>query len=244
MIRPTKTAVLIARRIVRDITERHLRPGDRIASERAMLDEYQVARGTLREALRYLEMQGVITMRLGPTGGPVVSSPTHRNLASTLTLCAHRTGGRFRDVLDTREILEPVMAARAAVHIDECGLEVLRDTIEQMESARGDVDAFLDQNRRFHETIASSSGNSLFGLLIESLHGITDGTALGVDYPTKHRDHVMRAHARILDGIERSDPYAAAAAMSQHLGEFSTYMWHRYPELMNHVLEWDVEALQ
>ncbi len=208
-----------------------------------MLAEYQVGRGTLREALRYLEMQGVITIKVGPAGGPIVATPTYRNLASTITLLMHRKGSRFRDVLDARSVLEPAMAARAAQQIECEDLDVLRDSVDLMRTKIGDRDFFLEQNRRFHDTIAWSSGNDLFGLLIESLHGITDGTALGVDYPERHRENVLRAHQRILDAIESRDPSGAAAAMLVHISEFSRYMERWYPETMDRVLEWDVEEV-
>jgi DNA-binding FadR family transcriptional regulator len=234
--------MLLAQRIVFDITTGHVQVGDQLASERDMLAEYQVGRGTLRESLRYLEMQGVIRMRLGPSGGPVVTAPTYRNLASTISLLLHRSGSRFRDVLEAREIFEPAMAARAAAHIECDALVALGDSIEMMRARIDDVDAFLEENRRFHDAIAWSSGNDLFGLLVESLHGITDGSALGVEYPIAHREHVMHAHERIYDAIVAKDPAAAAAAMLDHISEFSRYMDRRYPQLMERVPDWDVEA--
>ena len=74
--RPPKAAMLVAQRIVRDIVRGGLRPGDVLPPERAMLATYETGRGTLREALRLLEFQGVITLRPGPRGGPVPGAST------------------------------------------------------------------------------------------------------------------------------------------------------------------------
>src|SRR6476620_12570986 len=84
--RPQKTALLVARRIVGDIRRNGHVAGDRLPPEVSMLEKYRVGRGTLRESLRFLELQGVITLKPGPGGGPVVQKPDASNLATTLLL--------------------------------------------------------------------------------------------------------------------------------------------------------------
>lgn len=85
-LRPMKTAMLVAQRIVADINERGNVVGDRLPPERLMLEKYDVGRGTLRESLRFLELQGVITLKPGPGGGPVVVQPDASSLATSLAL--------------------------------------------------------------------------------------------------------------------------------------------------------------
>src|ERR1700761_327644 len=84
--RPQKTAILLAQRIVGEITDQNLAPGTLLLPEREMLQRYGVARGTLREALRFLEIQGVLTIKPGPSGGPTVNTPDPRSLASAIAL--------------------------------------------------------------------------------------------------------------------------------------------------------------
>src|SRR5579863_4724994 len=81
-----KTATIVARRIVRDIDRLSLEAGDKLPPERVMLEEYQVGRGTLRESLRFLELQGIISLKPGPGGGPVVERPEATSLATSLML--------------------------------------------------------------------------------------------------------------------------------------------------------------
>src|SRR5262249_32700102 len=79
--RPKKTAMFLAQRIVAEIADRDLAAGSPLPAERDMLEDYGVARGTLREALRFLEIQGVITIKTGPGGGPLVGEPGSRHVA-------------------------------------------------------------------------------------------------------------------------------------------------------------------
>ena len=232
-------ALVVALEIVSEITSKPLAPGTMLASEKDMLLDYEVGRGTLREALRFLEMQGVITIRPGPGGGPVVNSPDARDLAQSLSLFLQLLRTPFRSIVEARMVLEPAMAASAAERIDQDHLDEIRASVERMEANLGDIDDFLRENERFHELVAWSSGNSLFGLLISSLHWITDGTALGVDYPPLRQKAVATAHRGIYEAIASRTPDVARAAMERHIGEFAKYIERYYPAIWDSPLRWD-----
>src|SRR3978361_1873759 len=84
--KPQKAAMFFAQRIVRDALHEGLQPGDVLPLERVMLARYPIGRATLREALRLLEFQGVISLKPGPKGGPTLLSPDPSHLASTLVM--------------------------------------------------------------------------------------------------------------------------------------------------------------
>lgn len=232
-------ALLVAQEIVTEITNKGLEPGTMLPPERDMLLTYEVGRGTLRESLRFLEMQGVISIKPGPGGGPIVNSPDSRDLAQTLALFLQLLKTPFRSIVEARMVLEPAMAASAAARIDPDHLEQMRESIERMEANLGDDASFLAENERFHELIAWSSGNSLFGLLITSLHWITDGSALGVRYPERIQHAVVAAHRAIYEAIASGDPEVARAAMDRHVRDFAQYLEHGYSALWESQLRWD-----
>lgn len=236
--RSQKTAILVAQRIVRDIQRSKLQTGSSLPSEREMLDEYKVGRGSLREALRFLELQGVLIIRPGPGGGPTVTAPDSRHLASTLALLMQFANTPFRAIIEARLFLEPITAQLAAERLDEELRAEIRSSVEAMRDAIDDREGFLEENRRFHNLIAWASGNPIFGYLINSLHWITDGTVVGAEYPRKFRKIVLQAHEDICISIEEGDPKKAYAAMSSHMSNTLVYFERNFPHLLERNLAW------
>lgn len=241
--KPQKTAVLLAQRIVNEIVDGGYEPGHMLPPERVMLAEYQVGRGTLREAMRFLEIQGVVAIKPGPGGGPLVTVPDSRHLASTVALLLQLFNTPFRAIVEARQVLEPAMAAKAAQRIDEERLAALAETVERMAVVVDDAKGFLTENERFHELIAWGSENDLFGLLVTALHWITDGTALGVEYPPTRRKAVLRAHRAIYEAVAARDARAAYDAMHAHMAEFAKYLEANHPALMDRTIPWGQVAV-
>lgn len=239
-LRPQKTAMIIARRIVEDIRRGGYAVGDRLPAEKAMVEKYQIGRGTLREALRFLEFQGVISLKPGPSGGPKVEKPDAGILATGLLLLLQFDGSPFSTLVEARAGLEPVMARLAAERMDEDHLKSLSASVDQMRCNLGNRDIFLQTNRDFHEIIASASGNSLFGFLIDAVIDIVDGTSLGVDYPDSRRTAIVAAHTRILTAMLDHDADASGEAMSAHMNEYSRYLGKKYPEVLSELVTWDL----
>jgi GntR family transcriptional repressor for pyruvate dehydrogenase complex len=238
-LRPQKTAMLLAQRIVGEITDRGLGTGAPLLSEKDMLEEYGVARGTLREALRFLEIQGVISIKTGPGGGPIVAEASSRPLASMIALLLQRTDAPFRSVVEAREVLEPALAAMAATRVSAAQLEQLQDCVQVMRDNLSSADHFLHENERFHAIVAEAADNHVFEFVIGSLKKITDATRLGVDYPPETRATVADFHQRIYEAIKAGDPQAAALAMSLHIADFKKYLRKYYPTTMDEPLRWD-----
>jgi len=237
--RPPKAAMLVAQRIVRDIGRAGLRPGDLLPPERAMLETYETGRGTLREALRLLEFQGVIALKPGPGGGPILMNPAAAHLASTLQLLMQLNQAPYREIVAARAALEPVVSRLAAQGIDAESLAELAGSITQMRENLGDRDWFRDTSKRFHSVIAWSSGNVLFAYLVDALLGILDATAIGLDDPGDRRAAILRAHEEIYAAISRHDAGAAAERMAEHIEGYARYAQRRFPDLLAEPVTWD-----
>lgn len=241
-MRPQKTAMLLAQRIVADINRRGNTVGDRLPPERIMLEEYEVGRGTLRESLRFLELQGVISLKPGPGGGPVVQNPDSTSLATSLTLLLQFANAPFRTIAEARGGLEPMMAQLAAERMTEAGLADLRSSVDNMHDHLDDQIVFLEENKRFHDVIAHGSGNAMFGYIVDALLGILDGSAIGIDYPEVRRVAVHKAHLSIYEAIADRDPATSAAAMADHINQYLKYAEKKFPDVLAAPIVWGPSA--
>jgi GntR family transcriptional repressor for pyruvate dehydrogenase complex len=237
--KPPKSALLLAQRIVRDMVRQQQGPGSVLAPERAMVEMYDVGRGTLREALRLLELQGVLMIRPGPSGGPVVLAPTSDHLASTLVLLMYVRNAPYRSTVEARLMLEPMICRLAGALISDETLERLAHTNREMERHIGSESQFLDNSRIFHSIIADASKNAVFAHLVGSLTGIMDGTVVGFDYPMARRTAVLRDHVIMLDALSARDGQASHDLMRDHLSAYSDYLEARYPEVLERIIPWE-----
>ncbi len=238
--RPEKTAMILARRIVEDIRRRDLNTGDRLPPEHAMLEAYQVGRGTLREALRFLELQNVISLKPGPGGGPTVEKPDASTLATAMLLLLQFDNAEFSTVVETRCDLEPLMARLAAERMTAEQLDALAASVDLMREGLNDRATFLRTNIDFHDLVAWGTQNAIYGFLVDALIDILDGSAVGVDYPQPRREAVLRAHVAILEALQRHDGDASHEAMRRHVDEYAKYVAKKFPEALTQRVRWDL----
>lgn len=241
--RSRKAAVSVAQMIVDDVTAGRVAPGTMLASEREMIERFGVARGTLREALRFLEMNGVITVKAGPAGGTVTVEPDARDFAGVLGLFLQRREMPFRTLVQAREVLEPELAGLAAGNGSDETIATIVDSVDGMEAFLEDEENFLAENHRFHHAVAAAAGNRLLEQLISALHIITEGQIRGIAYRTDHRREVAQAHRSVADAIAARDAEGARWAMRQHVRDLRRYLESDYPAVLDRPLRWrDITA--
>jgi GntR family transcriptional regulator, transcriptional repressor for pyruvate dehydrogenase complex len=238
--RPKKTALILAQRIVRDIDRLGLGPGDKLPPEKLMMEQYDAGRGTLRESLRFLELQGLLSFKPGPGGGPVVEKPGADALAATLALLLQFDHAPYRVIAEARSAFEPLMAALAAQRITPTRLAALEANVAAMEADIDDLPRYLEHNEQFHDAIAWASENSLFGFLIDVMVGSMDlsGASQGIQYSLRQRRAVLKAHTGILDAIRAGDAGLAESSMRAHIDEYVTHAQKKYPEAMERLITW------
>ena len=236
--RNRKTSELIARDLVSHIVRNELPPGTTLPTEREMVEAFGVGRTTLREALRLLETRGVITIRSGPRGGPVVRRPQPSDLSEALTLILEFEEASLVAVLEAREAIEPMVARLAAEKMTPESIQELQDSVDAMLADLQKHPVFLRENQRFHNAIAQYSENTVLRIFSETLKVIADGSTLGISYTPGRRRAVAEAHQRIVDAIKAGDGTQAESCMRAHLDEAGRYWRKNYPDLVSGIVHW------
>lgn len=234
--RGEKVSAIIAREIVRDIAKRGLGPGERLESESAMLQRYQVARASLREALRILEVHGLVRMKPGPGGGPVVAEVDSAEFGRMATLFFQVLDIRFKELVETRLILEPVVARLAAERHDPEDNEELRAIVAEAYDVEDSAE-WIRVSNAFHAKVLSMSGNGLLDIFSRAMKDIFTDRTSGV-FVAKKWDHVKKVHAEIADAIIDGDAEVAERLMREHMSEYAGAVAKRQPGLMKEVVDW------
>ena len=212
--------------------------GTALPTERLMAESLGVGRTTMREALRLLETRGVLTIRSGPGGGPVVRRPHPADLTEALTLILQFESATFQAVTDARLLLEPMAARSAARHITKAAIRDLRAINAELEASQADIEAFAAANRRFHSTIAENCGNIVLQIFAETLLTIGDGRSVGVSYAARQVVAIADSHERIIAALAAREEDAAEAAMRDHLDEAMVYWKRRFGDLVSRPVRW------
>jgi DNA-binding FadR family transcriptional regulator len=232
--RPEKLSDAVAREIVRDI--RGMAPGSMLPPESAMTAEYDVGRGSLREALRILEFNGLLTMRPGPGGGPMVAAVDSQNFAKMASLHLHLSGARYRDVIEARLVMEPVMARLAATRQDR---DVLEELIRYSESSvPANDNEYLHRSTEFHSLLSGMSTNPVLDLIGRSLKDLYTDRIETLVFPAETRQRVDADHREIARLILAGDADGAESAMRAHMEEFLSNSASKYPGILDEIVDW------
>ena len=201
--------------------------GARLPRQEDLMEEFNVSRPPMREALRILESEGLIVVRRGNVGGAEVQAPDRTGVASALGLLLQFEDAPLKDVADALVEMEPLCAALAAEREDRAEEVVgpLRELLEQQQEFLDDGPEFTAHGRAFHEALIAMSGNATIRITVGALATLwstqeqewADALASGDGYPSiKDRKAVVRVHEKIVDAIEAGDRSHAMSLARSH----------------------------
>lgn len=204
-------------------------PGDKLPSERVLREELGVGRSTVREALRALEVLGLIELRQG-SGAFVRAGDGEASSGPPFADWADRHRWRIEESVEARIAIEPEAAALAALKRDESDLQRMREQLDAFELALAnqDLTTMVLADVALHEAIAAA-GNPLLASILRSM------SVQGVDSRrtslarSDRRGSVAGRHRAIVDAIEEADPRLAARTMELHLVDFATELGVEVP---------------
>jgi GntR family transcriptional repressor for pyruvate dehydrogenase complex len=206
----------IVQQIEESILKGSLKPGDQLPAERELAQRFGVSRTAVREAVKVLREKGLVEAYSGR--GTFITDGTSQAIRQSLDLMIKigQPEGSTH-LVEVREILEPEIAALAAVRGEESHLAAMREAIAVMDRSRQDQDAFIEADLDFHLALAEAAANPLILSLIDSIVGLLREQRMGIFDVNGGPERGQFHHKRILEAVERRDPVNAREAMRAHL---------------------------
>jgi GntR family transcriptional regulator, transcriptional repressor for pyruvate dehydrogenase complex len=220
-IQKVSIAEEIAKQIMELISSGSLRPGQRLPSERELVEHFRASRPSVREALRGLSIVGVLNARVGDGTSVAVNPGMFMRKVMELGMVTEKPD--IDNLLEVRIALEVMSAARAARNATEADLHELRGLVAKMKACGTNETQFARLDAEFHVVIAKASGNSL---ILEFVSMIRSQLIRALTKALRSPNailHSNKEHAILLDAIESHDADASRAAMLAHLEGFQRH---------------------
>jgi DNA-binding FadR family transcriptional regulator len=233
-LRQPRVAEIVAASLRDDILSGRLKEGDLLPRQEHLFKEFRVSLPAVREAMRILETEGLISVRRGNVGGAVVHLPTSERTAQMIGMVLQSRGATLGDVSGALLHLEPICARMCAARPDRLTEVVpeLRAVVEAQQAGFEDVANWNHNARRFHEALVAKCGNETMIVVIGSLEAIWSahetsvwdeaqrgGEEVPQDSPmaSKTRRAALRDHEKILAAIEAGNEERAGTLSASHL---------------------------
>lgn len=219
-------SISVSRRLREAIISGQMSIGTELPSEHDLARDLSVGRSTVREALRILQAQGLLS------GGDTVSTQRPRVSADqTLSMAASTMENVLRlgqvpldDLVALRVLIEGAAIRQAAEGGDRTAIAGARDALAAMKSARVDIETFRAADLRFHRSLAAASGNVAFGLVMGVLRSAISGhlgeALLRVPNARTTMATLTREHEAILAAVEQGRAKKAHDLVTEHIRAF------------------------
>ena len=219
-------SMVVARKLRDAIVGGELEDGTALPSEKDLAQRMGVGRSSVREALRILQAQGLVSGgdRVTTKGAMVSGRGVLPSAVSALSNVMLLGRVPLGDLLALRLLVEAAALRRAAVEGDEAALGRASAALDEMRAADGDVGRFHRADVAFHEALVEASNNRAFGLVMSVLHETMEhhlrDALEGEDDPGPVVARLTREHEAILDAIRRRNGSEAAELVIVHLRGF------------------------
>jgi len=204
----------VARQIERLILKK-LKPGDKLPSERELAEMLGVSRSSIRDAIRGLELAGLVEPRQG--AGTIVREISTGSVVNPFASALERKKELVSELLDFRKMLEPPLAARAATHASVEEISEMEEILRRQEEKQRAGEAAVAEDAEFHYSVALASDNSVVIKVLDILMDLLRDTRERSLQVEGRGQRSLAGHRRILAAIRSHDAEAAKAAMRRHI---------------------------
>jgi len=215
-IQSNKVFEQIAEQIEKRILSGELHRGDRLPTERELSEQFHASRTAVREAMKTLAQKGLVDMR--PGRGTIVIDGTSQAMRDSLGLMMKiGQAGDSTNLVEVREIIEPEIAALAAVRATDEEITAMREAVEVMDGNLHEANSYIAADNDFHRALAKGTQNVLILTLVDSIVDLLSEQRKQIFFTSGAPERGQIHHKRILDSVVRHDAEAAHEAMRAHL---------------------------
>lgn len=203
------------------IIEGNFAPGTFLPNERALMSESGLSRSAVRDALRILESEGLITTKVGRSGGSMVTVPQRDSVTRSVEIFVRTNGISLQDLVDCRMAVEPMLARLAATNRSDEDIAELQRLNAEFELAIESTQRFSEINLNWHLTVARSSRNEPLIAFMEAISApIRDALDLEQTTSVEMRRQACKVHQSINNAIIEKDEAAAMRRMERHISGY------------------------
>lgn len=231
--------VAVAEAIKDWVVQHGLRGGDRLPAEVEMMERFGRSKGTIREAMRILEAQGLVKTRTGPGGGNFVHEVSRTRAKALLGNYFYFRDLTLHDIYEMRRLLEPELAAGLAGQLTEAQLDALRAVTEGYRhpaSSAEEERVHHVESLRFHQLLAEYAGNELLGFMIGFMARIlTEMTVYRRLYDPPNVELWARGrafHLELIEALRDGDADQARRIMADHMATAQALMEAQEAEMV------------
>ncbi|HEU4494641.1 MAG TPA: FadR/GntR family transcriptional regulator [Rubrobacteraceae bacterium] len=218
-IRRVKLYEEVAARIRDLIASGELATGQALPSERRLAEQFKVGRAVIREAIRQLEVSGLVESRHG--GGNYVREVTVEHLVAPIASVLNGMAPLREELMDARLFFEPQIAQVAAARATPEDLRRLEDVIRRQEERVANGLSGADEDAEFHDLLASATHNTVVERVMEVIDGLLEDSQARLFRSVGRSEVSLEGNRRILEAVLRHDEAAAQRAMADHLEDIA-----------------------
>jgi DNA-binding FadR family transcriptional regulator len=220
-VRPARASHDIVQQIKAQIFAGHILSGNRLPSENDLSEQFRVSRTTVRDALRVLESQGLIDIKVGAGGGAFVAEPRHETVTESLSNMLKMRSMDIEELAEARLVIETSIVALAAKRATTKDIAALNDAIEQARRGQESGDLrFTPHSVTFHVALAEAAKNQVLLFTVNSFRSLFYDTIEKLLPDPDMQERAIHDHQKILDAIQARDGALAQQIMRTHLSYF------------------------
>jgi DNA-binding FadR family transcriptional regulator len=228
-VRTDRISQAIADQIKEAIFQKKIKVGDKLPSERKMMEQFEASRVTVREALKNLEFSGILEIKRGTQGGAFVRDPDVKFVYNFLQDMFSMGNIKVSDLTEARLAVEPFLVKLASMRISEEALGQLRQNILETKAClqkNNHSDARL-LNLEFHRIIAQASENQVIFFMIDSIMDIMENDIGAIHISSDDVERTLHFHEQIYEAIQSRDHEKAQDLMLSHIGQIQTALEYK-----------------